>query len=183
MNVGSALGFPAALSSVKRTDVRTTSDESDAPRSAASTTQFAAFLSMIVSNNPKVRSDLLKQLPEDSAGLLDHLLAEGDVFAANAEDATSIFTTTPGAVAQLPSSALMTSALPFSGAPNALDAARYGLMIDTTRADVETTSVKPVSDSGSATAVQAKNKRVAKNYDYERRYQYSAARRGSFDHC
>ena len=142
MNIGSALGLPVATPSVKRTDARKDTSDSDAPRSAASTAQFAAFLSMIVSNNPKVRSDLLKQLPADSAGLLDHLLAEG------AEHAPGIFTTTPGTVAQLPTSASMASAMPFANSSAALDTARYGLMIDAARANVDMamTTAEPVAN-------------------------------------
>ncbi|MEO7359579.1 MAG: M15 family metallopeptidase [Gemmatimonadaceae bacterium] len=104
MNVGSALGFPMATPSIRRTDARPDANNNDAPRSAASTAQFAAFLSMIVTNNPKVRSDLLKQLPEESAGLLDHLLADGEVLAET---------------------------------PNAADTARYGMMTETARANID----------------------------------------------
>lgn len=158
MNIGSALGFPVATPSVKRTDARKDGSDSDAPRSAASTAQFAAFLSMIVSNNPKVRSDLLKQLPEDTAGLLDHLLAEGEVLAEGATDTTSIFTTTPSAIAQLPNSASMASAMPYAAMPyantsNALDSARYGMMTDTARANIETSN-QAMSMAASALGIE-----------------------------
>ncbi|MGV3710115.1 MAG: hypothetical protein ACO1Q7_14865 [Gemmatimonas sp.] len=65
MNIGNALGFPSAASPVSRTE-RKNVRESDASRGANAvngTAQFAAFLSLLVNENPKVREDLLSQLP------------------------------------------------------------------------------------------------------------------------
>jgi hypothetical protein len=88
VNVGNALGFPSAVSSVKRNDTKVAKD-GDTTRSANATqnaAQFTAFLSMLVANDPKLRNDLIKQLPEENAGLIDHLLSEGEVEAGETTD-------------------------------------------------------------------------------------------------
>lgn len=153
MNVGSALSYPVPAPAVKRPDVSKSGTDNDgeteAPRSAASSAQFAAFLSMIVANNPKVRSDLLKQLPADGAGLLDHLLMEGGVLTEGAESASegtkALFAGSTG-VAQLPNSAAMAAALQSS----ALDAARYGMMTDSARASA---NAAPVTTTDASAAL------------------------------
>lgn len=153
MNIGNALGFPVASPSVKRTDARKDAGEGEAPRSANSTAQFAAFLSLLVNNNPKVRSDLLKQLPENSEGMLDHLLSEGEVEANGTADTTSIFTNTSSSVAQLPNSAAMASAMPFGATSNALEAARYGMMTDVARANIDSSN-EAMAFAATATVVE-----------------------------
>ena len=75
MNVGTVLGFTTPTAAVKRSDAPKRADGSEASRSVQSSAQFAAFLNLIVGSDPKLRSDLMKQLPENGAGLLDHLLA------------------------------------------------------------------------------------------------------------
>lgn len=156
MNIGNALGYSVPAPAVKRPDVSKTGNDSegatDAPRSATSSAQFAAFLSMIVANNPKVRSDLLKQLPADGAGLLDHLLAEGGVLAEAAEGTNALFAGGAG-VAQLPNSAAMAAALQSSAMQSsALDAARYGMMTDSARASANATAVSTTDASASLNA-------------------------------
>lgn len=79
MKVSNALGFAAPAPAVKRSTApkvdKETDNESDATARTQKSAQFAAFLSMIVGNNPKLRSELKKQLPDETASLLDQLLA------------------------------------------------------------------------------------------------------------
>ncbi|MEP6833502.1 MAG: hypothetical protein ABJB74_08915 [Gemmatimonas sp.] len=78
MNVSNALGFPSPTPVARRSDAPNSVDGSEAPRTTQQSAEFAAFLSMIVGTDPKLRAELKKQLPEHSAGLLDHLLASAN---------------------------------------------------------------------------------------------------------
>jgi hypothetical protein len=102
---------------------------------------------------------LLKQLPADGAGLLDHLLAEGGVLAEGAEGAAegtnALFAGGTG-VAQLPNSAAMAAALQSS----ALDAARYGMMTDSARASANSAAVS-TTDASAALSAEAPIETVA----------------------
>lgn len=114
MIVGSALGFPVPTPSMQRSDAPKSAEDTSAPKSREQSAQFAAFLSLIVANDPKLRSDLQKQLPAESVGLLDRLLSS----------TAETFSDPPSTVDRDP----------MPDMPSAIDAARYGMLTDGTRA-------------------------------------------------
>ncbi|MBC8088923.1 MAG: hypothetical protein H7Z40_16785 [Phycisphaerae bacterium] len=75
MNIAGFSGFPRPLANSKRTDQAAPAEENVATRRTTNSAEFTAFLNMLVGTDAKLRTDLLKQLPAEGAGLLDHLLA------------------------------------------------------------------------------------------------------------
>ncbi|MDQ6613130.1 MAG: hypothetical protein M3Y64_11900, partial [Gemmatimonadota bacterium] len=78
MSITSAVAFASPAAPVTRVDA--TRDTRDGvPAGAPTSEQFAAIMALLAQNNPKLKADLMKQVPANSVGLLDQLLAGAKV--------------------------------------------------------------------------------------------------------
>jgi len=137
MNVAGVMGFPTPLAGAKRAEQSAPADEAGASRRTTNSAEFTAFLNMLVGSDAKLRTDLLKQLPAQGAGLLDHLLA--GAMDGHAENA-----------------ALAAEGFP---AQSATDAVRYGMLANRatsleTLALQNASKVTPSDENGMVPTVQ-----------------------------
>lgn len=127
MNVNSVFTAPARPEPKPRAEAAVRADEPEATgesreataRRAATRAEFSALMALLASAGTKVRTDLLKQIPEDGASLLDSLLSSAPLANDGESNSTTEF------------AALLSSASNPS-AQATTDALRYGLLKDTT---------------------------------------------------